>query len=365
MGAEPQETPARPHTGGVVAALMSAALFGISAPLAKLLLPGTQPLPLAGLLYAGAGGGLLIFEQIRGLGGRREAALRRADLGLVAGMVLFGGLLGPVLLLIGLQHVSGVVGALLLNAEAPFTILIAVVFLGEHLGARGVAAGSVVAAGAIALTYGPGEFRGEPIGVLAILGACASWAIDNNLTQRLSLRDPIAIARTKGLCAGSIAIGLSLLLGQPFPSATQATMAVLLGVVSYGISLVLVVHALRQLGAARQATFFATAPFVGAIAAVPLLGESIGIREIVGALLMAIGVGFLLHEQHAHRHQHDALEHDHAHRHDDQHHTHTHDAAVDEPHAHHHRHEPIVHEHPHAPDAHHRHAHVDRRWRKR
>ncbi len=349
----------RERVRGAVYGLLAAALFGLSTPLAKRMLPDAGPLFLAALLYLGAGVGLLLLGLLPGprAGTRqREAPLRSSDIGLLVGITVTGGILGPILMLVGLARVSGVVGSLLLNLEAPFTMLLALVVFGEHLGRRTASAAVPILVGAVVLTYQPGELRADPFGIVAIAGACLSWAIDNNLTQRLSLRDPIAVVRIKALGAGIGTLGLALVTGQASVSVSVVLPALVLGAVSYGVSIVLDVYALRVLGAAREAAFFATAPFVGALAAVPLLGESLHAGDLLGMAVMALGVALLVRERHSHMHTHEAMEHEHAHVHDE-HHDHEHAGPVDEPHTHLHRHTPLVHEHPHVSDAHHRHTH--------
>jgi drug/metabolite transporter (DMT)-like permease len=287
-----------------------------------------------------------------------EARLQASDFGLLAAVVALGGIAGPVLMLSGLARVSGVAGALLLNLEAPFTTLLAVWLFREHLGRRVAFCTALIIAGAAALAYSPGELRAESLGVLAITAACLCWGLDNCCTQRLSLRDPIAIARTKALAAGSVSLALALARGDALPPLATTAAALLLGFASFGLSIVLDVYALRLLGAAREAAFFATAPFVGALAAIPLLGEQPGPRQLAAAAFMASGALLLLRERHAHLHAHADLAHEHGHVHD-AHHQHTHpdaDAAAG-PHSHSHRHEPLIHDHPHVPDLHHRHPH--------
>jgi len=278
---------------------------------------------------------------------------------LLAGIISAGGIVGPFLLLSGLSQVSGLVGSLLLNLEAPFTVLLAVFVFGEHLGFRETAAALVIVAGALMLSsFGAKDGVSTAVGVAAIAGACLAWALDNNLTQRVSLRDPIAVARTKSLGAGTASLALAWGLGAPLPGVTRLCAALLLGFTGYGVSLVLAVRAMRRLGAAREAILFALAPFAGAVAAVPILGDRFGPHEIGAALVLALGVMFLLMEQHAHWHAHEAMEHEHGHLHDE-HHQHPHAAGEipQEPHAHVHRHEPLSHSHPHRPDLHHRHRH--------
>jgi drug/metabolite transporter (DMT)-like permease len=346
----------------VALGLGAAALFGLSTPLAKLLLAAAGPLVIAGLLYVGGGIALLAYRAVerrlsQGGFGPREAPLRAADLPLLAAITVTGGILGPVLMLVGLERVSGAVGSLLLNLEAPFTMLLAVALFGEHLGRRPALAAGVVIGGAVLLGYQPGEVHADWLGVLAMAAACLSWGVDNNLTQRLSLRDPIALVRVKALGAGTCTLVVAALAGEPLPPAGVLLPALIVGAVSYGLSLVLDVYALRLLGAAREAAFFATAPFVGALAAVPILGERLGAADLAGMAVMALGVVLLLlGDRHVHVHAHPAIEHDHLHLHD-AHHQHEHDGTVEEPHAHPHRHAPITHGHPHTPELHHRHPH--------
>jgi len=340
--------------------LGAAALFGASAPVAKLLLPGSSPLAMAALLYLGAGVAMALVRAAARERAwfRAETPLRRADAGILAAMAVLGGIAGPVLMLVGLARTSGVAGALLLNLQAPLTMALAALFFREHVGRRAAAAGAVVTAGALLLAWRPGEVRADWVGVAALAGACACWALDDNLSQRLSLRDPTAVVLVKALGAGACTLALALASGARFPAPAGVGAALALGAASYGGSLLLDLRALALVGAAREAAMFATAPFFGAVLAIPLLRERPGIIEALAAGAMAAGVALLARERHAHRHVHEPLAHDHLHTHDE-HHRHVHAAGEDAggPHAHPHEHEPLAHEHPHAPDLHHRHRH--------
>jgi drug/metabolite transporter (DMT)-like permease len=344
---------------GAALGLGAAALFGVSAPLAKVLLGAFSPVLLAGLLYTGAALGLWLHRAFAPPS--QEARLARRDVGSLAAVVIAGGIAGPVLMLFGLQRVTALTGSLLLNLEAPLTVLLALAAFGEDLGRGALLAALAIIAGAALLELEPGALGGDSWGVLLLAAASACWALDNNLTQRLSLRDPFAIVRVKTLVAGAVNTALGLWIAQrgPQPSAASVLAALALGSLSYGVSVVLDAYALRAIGAAREAAYFATAPFVGALAAVLLLGEEVTPRAALAMLVMAGGVAGLLRERHSHVHEHEALEHEHLHTHDDGHHQHEHDPHVQrgEPHSHAHRHEPLIHEHRHVPDLHHRHRH--------
>jgi drug/metabolite transporter (DMT)-like permease len=349
---------ASPTTKGALCGLGAAALFGASAPVAKRLLATTTPLMLSALLYLGAALGLgLALLVTRGWRSQSEARLGRHDLVPLAAVIAFGGMIGPWLMLVGLDRVSGVTGALLLNLEAPFTMLIAMLAFREHLSRGSAAAAVLVVAGAAVLGRPwAGGLGGDLRGGLAIAGACLGWGIDNNLSQRLSLKDPRQIVLAKTLGAGTLMLALAKLLGQPLPPPATLAPALLLGALSYGASLLLDMHALRLLGAAREAAYFATAPFLGAALAVPLLGAAPGAGEIAAGALMIAGVALLARERHSHVHTHETIEHEHVHVHDE-HHGHGHGGDVVGPHSHVHRHEPVTHEHAHVSDLHHRHRH--------
>jgi drug/metabolite transporter (DMT)-like permease len=340
---------------GVLAALGAALLFGAGTPVAKSLLGATSPWLLAGLLYLGSGVGLALLRRARTAPRVRLAAQER---GWLAGAVITGGMLGPALLMWGLSGMTASAAALLLNAEGVFTALLAWFAFRENFDRRIALGMALIVAGAVLLSW-PGEMRlGAALPALAVLGACLAWAIDNNLTRKIALIDATYIAMVKGLVAGAVNLLLALLAGSALPSAGIVVSALLLGFLSYGLSLVLFVLALRHLGTARTGAYFSTAPFAGAALAVPLLGEALAGRLLAAGALMGAGVWLHITERHEHSHRHDRIRHAHDHTHD-AHHLHAHEFAWDgsEPHTHEHEHEPVLHAHPHYPDSHHRHEH--------
>jgi drug/metabolite transporter (DMT)-like permease len=351
------------HLGsGPLLALASAFLFGASTPIAKLLLGGIDPLLLAGLLYLGSGIGLALATAVgRSLGVvRPEAPLRARDLPWLGAIVLFGGILGPALLMSGLALTPASSGALLLNTEGLATMAIAWLVFRENVDRRIFLGAMSIFAGAVLLSWPNGGSASPRLnwGSVLIVLACVMWGIDNNLTRKLSAADPLQIAMIKGLVAGAVNLALALGHGAPLPGVTPLAAAAAAGFLGYGVSLVLFVLGLRHLGTARTGAYFSTAPFIGAALALPLFGEPPTLPLIGAALLMGIGVYLHLAETHDHEHLHDLLEHEHRHVHD-VHHQHEHEPRdpAAEPHSHPHRHAPFVHKHPHYPDLHHRHRH--------
>ena len=353
--------PAPPLWTGATLALASAILFGASTPLAKLLLgDGVDAGLLAGLLYLGSGLGLSAFLAARRLVGAAisEAPLRRIDLPWLLLVVLFGGVLGPLLLMIGLVTTAASSASLLLNVEGLATMAIAWIVFRENVDRRLLVGAFAILAGAVVLSW-----RGGPMGVgwgaVAIVGACLAWAVDNNLTRKLSSADPVQITAIKGLVAGGVNLALALARGAALPHAQTVGEAAIVGLFGYGVSLVLFVLALRQLGAARTGAYFSTAPFIGASLAILLFREPITLQLVAAAALIGVGVWLHLLERHEHEHLHETLEHEHRHVHDAHHqHDHAADDPAGEPHTHRHRHAPLRHAHPHHPDLHHRHRHA-------
>jgi drug/metabolite transporter (DMT)-like permease len=344
--------------GGPLLALCSAFLFGASTPIAKLLLGIADPLLLAGLLYLGSGVGLAVVKIGGGfLGfGRAEAPLRPRDLPWLASTVLFGGILGPALLMWGLAVTPASTASLLLNTEGLATMAIAWLVSRENVNRRIFVGAMAILAGAVLLSWPAGAGLRLNWGSVLIVLACVSWGIDNNLTRKLSAADPLQIAMIKGLAAGAVNFAMALGHGAPLPETKTLAAAATVGFFGYGISLVMFVLGLRHLGAARTGAYFSTAPFIGAALALPLFGETPTLTLIAAALLMGIGVYLHLAEAHDHEHLHEPFEHEHRHVHDT-HHQHDHALADPggEPHSHWHRHPRVRHKHPHYPDLHHRH----------
>ncbi|MHB1566477.1 MAG: DMT family transporter [Acidiferrobacter sp.] len=339
---------------GILATLAAALLFGAGTPLAKILLAHVSPWLLAGLLYIGAGVGLTGFRLLKR---RPPLALLPGEIAWLAGTILAGGVIAPVLLMVGLTAMSSAGASLLLNAEGVLTTLLAWFVFRENLDQRVVLGMAAIVAGVMVLHAPQGLHIGALWPTLAILGACLAWAIDNNLSRKLALADTTGIAAVKGLVAGTINLSLALSLNASLPPWSDVLGTLTVGFLSYGVSLALFMVGLRDLGAARTTAYFSAAPFFGAALATGL-GAPVTARLILAALLMAAGVWLHMTEHHQHAHTHEPLSHAHEHVHDE-HHQHPHEEFVAPGfrHTHHHTHGLLTHCHAHFPDAHHRHRH--------
>lgn len=344
----------------VLYALASAALFGASTPAAKLLIGSVHPAVLAGLLYCGAGIGIALLRRLfpAVASGAPEVALTRVELPWLAGAIAAGGVIGPLLLMTGLAHTRAATASLLLALEGAATALMAWFIFHEHFDRR-IALGMLcLVAGALALAWTGTPTLDGLIGPLAIAGACVAWGLDNNLTRKVSLADPLQIVQLKGLIAGPFNLLLGLLAGASMPVPGTILAAGVVGFLGYGVSLALFVVALRHLGAARTGAYFSTAPFIGSTVAIVVLGDPLTVQFAIAGLLMAVGVWLHLTEQHEHIHEHEAMAHTHPHVHDEHHrHAHAPNDPPGEPHTHAHRHTPMRHSHAHVPDMHHTHRH--------
>lgn len=346
--------------GSVFYGLASAALFGVSTPLAKALVESVPPLWLAALLYLGAGFGLLaVLTTRRMMNPSAQIALPSPqDRRWIGGAIVLGGVIGPVALMYGLTKTSGASASLLLNLEAVLTALLAWFLFKENFDRRIALGMLVIVVGAVLLTVAPGPGKSSLMGPPLVAVACLCWALDNNLTRRASASDAVMLASLKGMVAGVVNATLALVLGMPAPALTSAAGAAIVGFLGYGVSLVLFILALRHLGTARAGAYFSVAPFFGAVLAVLMGQDSLTWSLAVAAALMGLGVWLHVSENHAHEHRHEPVEHVHSHGHDE-HHQHEHPFAWDgeEPHIHAHIHAPLAHSHPHYPDVHHRHTH--------
>jgi drug/metabolite transporter (DMT)-like permease len=344
-------------------AILAAVLFGATTPFAKALLGALSPFMVAGLFYLGSGCGLAVGMLIRHVRRKPEAgeqsghAIPLAEMPWLIGAIAAGGIAGPALLMFGLDATPAATASLLLNLEGVFTALIAWVVFRENVDVQVFLGMLAIVAGGALLSWQPGE-GGMGKGAAFVALACLCWAIDNNLTRKVSINDAMTIACVKGLVAGVVNTGIALWLGARAPAAGLAAASMVAGLAGYGVSLVLFVVALRHLGTARTGAYFSVAPLFGVAISLALWPEQPPLSFWFAAALMALGVWLHLRERHVHKHTHEALDHTHRHRHDE-HHQHAHDFDWDgtEPHAHSHHHARITHTHAHFPDVHHRHTH--------
>jgi len=356
----------RNHITPISQSIIAAILFGASAPIAKLFLGDINPITLAGLLYLGCGFGLLIIKITQKLINKQnatEAKIKKEDIGWLLGAIIAGGVVAPIALLFGLRDTPGSTASLLLNFEGIATTLIAAMAFNEHVSKRTWLSIFFITSASILLTMNASGNWGFSLGAFGIIFASILWGIDNNFTRNISSKNPTTIVMIKGLVAGSFSLMLALILGNNLPQIRIVLLAMLLGSLSYGVSIILFIRAMRGLGAARASTLFGTSPLAGIVLSIVLLHESPNLWFVMALILMVIGTLFLLFERHTHKHLHAARIHEHSHFHDNAHHSHNHDNKViafyieGQSHSHVHEHIEIEHEHEHLPDINHRHLH--------
>jgi drug/metabolite transporter (DMT)-like permease len=336
-------------------AFLAALLFGAATPASKALLNTLPTFQLAGLLYLGAALGVipLILKERRfswPWNLDRKTALR-----LLAAIIL-GGVLGPVLLLFGLDLASSASVSLWLNLELIATILLGYLIFRDELNIYGWMAtiGTVAAATLLSVSEG---HAGVQAGLL-VTAACFCWGLDNHFTALITGITPAQTTFWKGLVAGIVNLGIGIKLHGYTASVSLTAAAITVGIFSYGISMVLYISSAQKLGAARSQIIFSSSPFFGVILALAFLGEPISFAQLVAIVVIVVSLGFLFFERHLHLHHHEAVAHEHWHRHDDGHHDHLFPGMPQAIyHNHWHEHKTTTHAHPHWPDPDHRHDH--------
>lgn len=332
-------------------------MFGASTPLAKILIGDVNPWLLAGLLYLGSAIGLGSIILFRYFSKRKQTFIPKSDYPWLGLATLFGGLLGPVLLMQGLVLTPASSAALFLNLEGVLTSILAWLAFKEHSDRRIIIGMVFIVIGGMVLALPSGEIKFENfIGPLFIIGACFCWGLDNNFTRKISTSDAVTLTFIKGLIAGITNCALALSIGSAIPAFSITLYSFVLGFFGYGLSIVLFVLALRHLGASRTGAYFSTAPFLGSLISIAIFPESVSLNLIAAGILMVVGVFLHLTENHSHEHIHERLEHSHPHTHDE-HHQHDRYENLVAVEGHSHVHEPLNHTHGHFPDIHHQHTH--------
>ena len=336
-------------------ALLSAALFGAATPLDKALLSSFSAFQLAGLLYLGASLGVAYFSFGKGIQSQ-PWQMNKRNIFRLSGAVLFGGMLAPLLLLMGLRLASAASVSLWLPLELVATAVLGRMIFRDHLGLFGWMGMAGVLVSSILLGFGEG-ISGISAGLLIIL-ACFCWGFDNNFTSLIDGITPAQITFWKGLIAGLINLSIGLLTQDFHITGYSLIGALGVGALSYGASIVLYITAAQNIGAARGQMFFASSPFFGVVLSYLFLGEPVTSIQVVAVIILMGSLVLVFRDRHEHAHWHEETEHEHGHRHDDEHHDHDHPERERlGRHTHRHRHIPAAHSHPHWPDLHHRHDH--------
>ncbi len=342
----------------ILMAILAAALYGISAPFAKLLLVKIPPTLMASLLYLGAGFGMLGVIGYRKLRNQKsnEAKITRQELPYTFAMIVLD-IMASIFLMVGLSMTSSQNASLLSNFEIVVTSLIALNLFKEAIGKKMWIAIFFITVSSMLLSIKDFSVLSFSFGSLFVLLGCICWGLENNITRMLSIKDPLQIVVIKGLGTGVGSFLISLVVKEYATDFLYVLLALLLGFVAYGLSIYFYVRAQRDLGAGRTSAYYAMAPFIGVIISWLVLNEHITLVFLIALVIMCIGTYFAISEIHEHRHSHLSLTHEHKHDHSDGHHNHIHDPEFTGEHSHEHKHEPVEHEHDHLPDIHHRHSH--------
>ena len=342
------------HRHSILLAILSAILFGASAPASKWLLAELTPFQLAGFLYLGAALAVAPSAFTKGFTAVFEIGDHRNRLKLL-GAVTFGGILGPILLLFGLRLADAGAVSLGLNLELAATAVIGVVFFRDHLSPSAWVGVCFAMLAAFLLTWSQGNV-GVSAGVL-VLAACICWGLDNHLTALIDGISPSQSTFWKGLVAGVVNLSIGITLAPLTLELKGISAALIVGGFCYGVSIVLYIKSAQVMGATRAQVVFSSAPFFGVILSVLCLGESVTSNHLIAATLFVVAIALLLRDSHSHTHKHHPLGHAHYHTHDDGHHNHHLDGAQPDYHSHIHEHASLEHKHPHWPDIHHHHVH--------
>ncbi len=346
---------------GYLLSLAAAFLFGLSTPVTKLLLNSINPVLLAGLFYLGAALFLLPFSCKDFLKELRHLLLHRHDMLRLSGAIFFGGIVGPILLMLGIDKMNAANASLLLNLETVATFFWGWLVFKEHVSKKIIVASIlIIVSGGLLTVRNDLTFN---LGAILIVLACVAWGLDNNLTAMIEGVGAKTSTILKGSFAAIVNISMSFTVyGYIAISWKTVLISVITGGIAYGLSIVLYIYAARIIGAIRSQLVFSFNPLLGMLLSFvvynELFLESFNFQFIVAVVLMVASLFFLNNEKHRHEHVHDEIEHSHVHRHNDEHHGHTHLDATDlVTHNHRHKHSRIVHVHDHFPDIHHRHTH--------
>ena len=340
----------------IITGILSGLLFGVATPFSKLLLEGLNSFQLAGLLYLGAA--LAMFPYIFRKDSNIKLLFRTGNRSKTLGIIFFGGLIAPLLLLAGLKTANAASVSIWLNMELVATAIIGVLIFKDRLDRNTWIGVSLTLMAGLISSFGQGS--AGIASALLITAACICWALDNHLTALTDGASPQTVTFIKGIVAGSVNFLIGCLISSESVKFGNISLALAVGVFSYGVSIVLYVISSQNVGATRGQILFSTAPLWGVIFSYLLFSDSFLWVHVISIALLAFAILMIYRSTHSHLHTHPATVHIHYHQHNESHHFHSHENAnisKGKWHLHEHTHESLEHGHPHYPDLHHRHKH--------
>ena len=275
---------------GVLFAILAAAFYALNSPLSKLLLNEIPPTMMAAFLYLGAGFGMSLFQLIESRSGlaAREQKLTRKELPYTVGMVVLD-IAAPIALMIGISQTSAANASLLNNFEIVATSLIAMLIFREAISPKLWVGIGLVTLSSVILSFQDVSSFSFSIGSLFVLAACVCWGFENNCTRMLSSKNPVQIVVIKGIGSGLGSLVIALATGEAFPASVSILLALGLGFVAYGLSIVFYIYAQRELGAAKTSAYYAIAPFIGVALSLAIFRESPSVSFIAALVMMIAG----------------------------------------------------------------------------
>ena len=277
----------------IVWAILAAALYAVNAPVSKLLLRDATPAMMAAMLYLGAGIGMLLLGMARQRLkiGKNEQKLTRKDLPFAVGMIVLD-IAAPICLMIGLTSTTSANASLLNNFEIVATSVIALIVFKEAIGKRLWLAIGLITLSSVILSVEDASSLHFSAGSLFVLLACVCWGFENNCTRMMSQSDPLEIVVLKGFGSGLGSLAIAFAVGEQLPPLRLILCALLLGFVSYGLSIFFYVYAQRKLGAAKTSAYYAFSPFIGVLLSLLIFQEIPSLSFWAALLIMALGAYF-------------------------------------------------------------------------
>lgn len=279
-----------PQKTAIIYAVLAAALYAVNVPLSKLMLRHVAPTMMAALLYLGAGIGLTLYAALGKKLGRSAPRehLTKKELPYTVSMVVLD-IAAPILLMAGIARTTSGNVSLLNNFEIVATSVIALLIFQEKISRRLWCAIFLVTLASAVLSFeSAGAFTFNS-GSLLVLGACVCWGFENNCTKMLSSKSSVEIVTIKGCFSGLGSLFIALSLGEPLPDIRWLPVVLILGFVSYGLSINFYITAQKDLGAAKTSAYYSIAPFLGVAFSMLLLGERPTTQFCAALVMMAAG----------------------------------------------------------------------------
>lgn len=276
---------------GLLFAFLSSFLYDLNVPVSKYSLKTLSTNEILFLLYFGSAVGLVLLMLFNK---KQKFSLKpqKGESIFIIGVIIFD-ILAALFIVESLKYIDASTVSLISILEISFTIVISHFIFKTQISKNLIIAVILVSIGGILLSFDSStEFKLSIASMLTVF-ATACWGLENNLTAKVSDKNPLLLVFYK--CFAVAIFNLLFILNiNIFELFINNWYLLVIGFFTYGISILYYVYAINYIGISKTSIVFSFSPVFGALISLILFKEKITIYFVISLILMLMGIYFTI-----------------------------------------------------------------------